>query len=193
MCYRWLHKRACDFYYRLNVLLTYLIVFIGIFNAITTFVCNTYYSNHDNLKNLETFFVSSSSLAISAIAQLQRKARFYEKSENHHMFSRQFEEFNRKIRHDTMFIEMTNDKLKEIIAEYDDLANSSPYIPDQVISEFDSKYGNLLIWKPNAFYGLEDVKNRKSDRSQTSDSVSVLKRAFYAWIHRTHFDHSTNV
>jgi len=81
LCFRWLHRNSWYYYSKLDVTFSYLIIGIGIFNAFTTFICNNYFSLNNKAKNTETFLLSSSSLAISGIAQLHRKAKFYEKSQ----------------------------------------------------------------------------------------------------------------
>lgn len=173
MCYRWLHRKASSFYYKLDLFFTYTIVFIGFCNAITTFVCNTYFNEDPRVKELETFFVTSASLAISGIAQLHRKAKFYETSEQHNNHSRKFEVFTRKIRNESIMCECSPEHIKEIIAEYDELANTAPYIPSKVLKIFNRKYGNLQIWKPNALYGLDDIKAKQTN--------STLRNSFYVW------------
>lgn len=175
MCYRWLHRKASGFYYKIDLLLTYTIVVIGVINSITTFVCNTFYNDNQNVKSIETFFVTSSSLAISGIAQLQRKAKFYEKSEIHVSHSKRFEIFNRKVRNKVFLKEIDQQSIKDLIEEYDQLANSSPYIPSKVIQDFRRKYGHLRIWKPNAFYDLDDIQ------SSQKEHVFNVKSSFLKW------------
>lgn len=175
MCYRWLHRKASGFYYKIDLILTYTIVAIGIVNSITTFICNTFYNDHQNVKSIETFFVTSSSLAISGIAQLQRKAKFYERSELHVSHSKTFEIFNRKIRNKIFLKEIDQQSIKDLIKEYDQLANSSPYIPSKVIRDFRRKYGHLRIWKPNAFYDLDDIQD-----AQRGNILNV-KSSFLKW------------
>ena len=97
LCFRWLHRNSWYYYSQMDVIFSYLIIGIGIFNALTTFICNNYFSLNNTAKNTETFILSSSSLAISGIAQLHRKAKFYEKSQQHIHASRLFENFNTSI------------------------------------------------------------------------------------------------
>jgi hypothetical protein len=187
MCYRWLHRKSSSYFYNLDLLFTYLIVVIGFFNAIATFVCNTYFDNQTDVKNLETFIVTSSSLAISGIAQLHRKAKFYEKSENHNSYSKQFEVFNRKIRIESFFDKLTDESFKKFVNEYNDLANACPSVPIHVIKQFNYKYGNLKLWKPNALYDLKDLKDKHKH------IPIILKSTFYKWLYFTKHDMSTNV
>jgi len=68
--------------------------------------------------------------------------------------------------------------LREIIQEYDEIANSQPEIPYYVIKKFRKKYGDLQLWKPNILYDLRDVKKRK----QIILKPIELKAYFYTWI-----------
>lgn len=182
LCFRWLHRNSWYYYSQLDVIFSYLIISIGIFNAIVTFICNNFFSLNDTAKNTETFILSSTSLAISAIAQLHRKAKFYEKSQQHIQASKLFENYNRKLRtvkyeeDETSSLKPT--LLKEIIQEYDEIANSQPEIPYFVIKKFRKKYGDLQIWKPNILYDLRDVKNKKQIKRKPME----LKIYFYIWV-----------
>jgi hypothetical protein len=142
-------------------------------------VCNNYFSLNNKAKNTETFILSSSSLAISGIAQLHRKAKFYEKSQQHIQASKLFENYNRKLRTESM-LQLEESSLREIIKEYDEIANSQAEIPYFVIKKFRKKYGDLKIWKPNILYDLRDVKKRKE--TQITENPVELKAYFYAWV-----------
>lgn len=179
LCFRWLHRNSWYYYSQLDVIFSYLIISIGIFNALTTFVCNNYFSLNDKAKNTETFILSSSSLAISGIAQLHRKAKLYEKSQQHMHAIKLFENFNRKLRTESMF-DVPPINLREIIKEYDEIANAQPEIPYFVIKKFRKKYGDLKIWKPNILYDIRDVK-RKKELKIKKNSIE-LKVYFYNWL-----------
>ena len=195
LCFRWLHRNSWYYYSQLDVIFSYLIIAIGIFNALTTFLCNNYFSLNSQAKNTETFILSSSSLAISGIAQLHRKAKFYEKSQHHLQASKLFENYNRKLRtnkfenyeqkKDDEQDENINIKkiniLQKIIQEYDEIANTQPEIPYYVINKFRKKYGDLKIWKPNILYDLRDLKKRKAQEAQVIESPVELKAYFYTW------------
>lgn len=196
MCYCWLHRRSSSYYYKIDLIFTYIIVVIGFCNAITTFVCNTYYSKYYYVKELETFFVTTTSLAISAIAQLHRKAKFFQISEKHNNHSKSFESFNRKIRNNKLLNDLTHnnnelnvENMKSLIDEYDTLANSSPYIPNKILKSFNKKYGKLHIWKPNALYGLDDLEKK----NHIIKNCSIVKKSFYTWLISTKTDVSCNV
>ena len=185
MCYRWLHRKSSSFYYKLDLLFTYVIICIGFCNAIITFVCNTYFNDDTHVKEIETFFVSSSSLAIAGIAQLHRKVKFYETSEQHNNHSRLFEVYSRRIRNSWILNpEIT---LQNIIKEYDELANTSPYIPNKILKLFNVKYGHLQIWKPNALYGLDDLKSKVINKS------FFLRKTFLLWSFVAKCDKTNNV
>jgi hypothetical protein len=188
MCFRWLHRNSSYFYSQLDVIFSYLIITIGIFNALTTFICNNYFSLNENAKNTETFMVSSSSLAISAIAQLHRKAKFSEKSQQHAQASKLFEIYNRKLRNESIFDNKPDEKLKDYITEYDDIANSQPEIPFFIIKKFKRKYGHINIWKPNILYDIRDLEKRKKINKQ---NPIRLKMAFYDWLYITRSNRST--
>lgn len=173
MCYRWLHREASNYYYKLDLIFTYVIVLFGFCNALIVFICNTYYNDHIYIKDIETFVISSSSLAISATAQLHRKAKFFEASEKHNNHSREFEALNRKFRN--LWLNNDNNTIVILVQAYDDLANAAPFIPNIVLNKFNSKYGNLNIWKPNALYGLDDLISKKYNQ--------LLKKAFLVWFH----------
>jgi hypothetical protein len=182
LCFRWLHRNSWYYYSQMDVIFSYLIISIGIFNALTTFVCNNYFSLNNKAKNTETFILSSSSLAISGIAQLHRKAKFYEKSQQHIQASKIFENYNRKLRTESM-LQLEESSLREIIQEYDEIANSQPEIPHYVIKKFRKKYGDLPIWKPNILYDLRDLKKRKE--THITENPVELKAYFYAWVFAT--------
>ena len=193
LCFRWLHRNSWYYYSQLDVIFSYLIISIGIFNALTTFVCNNYFSLNNTAKNTETFILSSSSLAISGIAQLHRKAKFYEKSQQHIQASKLFDNYNRKLRAESMLgdedegTSKPTSILREFIQEYDDIANTQPEIPYFVVKKFRKKYGDLKIWKPNVLYDLRDVKKRKQlqevqEQTQITENPIELKAYFYAWV-----------
>lgn len=182
LCFRWIHRNSSYFYSQMDVIFSYLIIVIGVFNALTTFICNNYFSLNETAKNTETFLVSSSSLAISAIAQLHRKAKFYEKSQQHAQASKLFEIFNRTLRTESIFDNNSDDKLREYIKEYDAIANAQPEIPFFIIKKFKRKYGHINIWKPNILYDLRDLEKRKKINKQ---KPIRLKMAFYDWLYLT--------
>ena len=179
LCYRWLHRNSWYYYSQLDLFFTYLIISIGIFNSIVTFVCNNYFTLNDKIKNTETFILSTSSLAISGIAQFQRKAKFNEKSQQHNQASKLFENYNRKLRTSHILKLRNPEYFKEIIQEYEEIANSQPEISYYSIKKFRTKYGHLNLWTPNILYDIRDVKKKKKKNSL------YLKIAFYDWVFLT--------
>jgi len=176
LCYRWLHRNSWYYYSQLDLFFTYLIIFIGIFNSLVTFICNNYFELSEQIKNTETFILSTTSLTVSGIAQFQRKAKFYEKSQQHNHASKLFENYNRKLRNSALLNDRTLEDLKEAIIEYEEIANSQPEISYYSIKKFRKKYGKLKIWMPNILYDLRDLK-------KTYNPSITSKAVFYHWLY----------
>ena len=181
LCYRWLHRNSWYYYSQLDLIFTYLIISIGIFNSIVIFVCNNYFELNETIKNTETFILSTTSLGVSGIAQFQRKAKLYEKSQQHSQASKLFENYNRKLRNGSLLGRRTEEDLKEAIKEYEEIANAQPEISYYSIRKFRKKYGKMKIWMPNVLYDLRDLQKQKSVKNNSIE----LKVAFYNWLNFT--------
>ena len=190
LCYRWLHRNSWYYYSQLDVIFTYLIISIGIFNSIVIFVCNNYFDLDETIKNTETFILSTTSLGVSGIAQFQRKAKFYEKSQQHSQASKLFENYNRKLRNGSLLGRRTEEDLKETIQEYEEIANAQPEISYYSIRKFRKKYGKLKIWMPNILYDLRDLQKQKTINKNHS---LELKIAFYNWVNFTKIKKENNM
>ena len=190
LCYRWLHRNSWYYYSQLDVIFTYLIISIGIFNSFVIFICNNYFDLNEKIKNTETFILSTTSLGVSGIAQFQRKAKFNEKSQQHNQASKLFENYNRKLRNGSLLGRRSEEDLKEAIQEYEEIANAQPEISYYSIRKFRNKYGKLKIWMPNVLYDLRDLQKQKLINKKHSIELKV---AFYNWVNFTRIQKENNM
>jgi hypothetical protein len=153
MCYRWLHSKATNMYSNLNALYTIPVIIISTLTGTANFAQGRVPSEY---QNYFAMVVGAFNIAAGIISTIQQFLKITQLNEAHRVSSIAWDKFYRNIKveiskHPSERINVLH-MLKICKEELDRLMETSPNIPDQIISKFNKSFQDSKsfqeIYKP---------------------------------------------
>lgn len=168
MCYRWLHSKCRDVYYRANTLFTIPVIIMSTIAGTANFAQNQF---SESVLPYAVMGIGAVNLLAGILTTIQQFLKISELNESHRVAAIAWDKFYRNIK-----IELSkspNERIpvshiiKHSKEEYDRLMETSPQISEDVINEFIIKFsvGNINI-----------NENVSKDITQKQRSLMELKK-----------------
>ena len=155
--YRWLHARAEKRYRRRYYSFSIPVIILSTLSGVASAGLNTYVPE-DSLKTGQAI-IGGVNIFAGILGTLQNFLRVAEQMEGHRSSSVSWSKLSRAISIelalDPKRRQVCHDFLKVTRAEYDRLIEQSPLVPDEIISNFKSKFKSYDVSKPAIANGLD--------------------------------------
>lgn len=158
-CYRLLHDKTEKRYYKFNLGMTIPVIMLSTMTGTANFGMGSLFGNDQASQRFANLTIGGVSLIAGLITTLGNFLRFAQNMEAHRVASVAWGKFQRAIavelalspneRQDSL------DFLKICRAELDRLIEQSPAIPEKTIQDFESKFADTVIKKPDICNHLE--------------------------------------
>lgn len=143
MCYRWLHSKSNMLYSRLNAWYTIPVIIISTITGTANFAQERVPIQYQNYFSM---VVGTFSLAAGIITTIQQFLKITQLNEAHRVSSIAWDKFYRNIKIELAKHPIERIEVKQMIKmskeEYDRLMETSPNIPEKIISEFKTNFIN---------------------------------------------------
>jgi hypothetical protein len=184
MCYRWLHSKANSMYARLNALYTIPVIIISTLTGTANFAQTRVPIDY---QNYFAMIVGGFNILAGIISTIQQFLKITQLNEAHRVSSIAWDKFYRNVKielakhpHERMH---PSQLLKISKEEFDRLMETSPNIPDKVITHFIEGFNNSVtfsaIVKPeicDALISTEKSRNPwYNDEHKESSALELIK------------------
>lgn len=170
-CYQWMHSRGYNIYSRKNALFTIPVIIISTITGTANFAQERF---SDDIKNYVVISIGTLSIIAGIITTIYQFLKIAELNEGHRVASLSWGKFYRNIKTELTRHPFDRMAPKELIKisrdEYDRLVELSPFMPNNIIGEFNKKFkNNKSLTKPeicdelnstNVFEMDEDTRNQ---------------------------------
>lgn len=153
--YRWLHDRTSKHYDKYNKFLEIPVSILSYLSG------GAILSGSMGQDNTVRFFIGTISILGGVLTNLQTALRWKELSEKHRLVGNLFSAYHRgvtaELSLDPGFRTPPIDYIKQKRTEFDRLIEQSPPIPPQIIAEFNLKFKDIKMAKPDITNGIHPV------------------------------------
>lgn len=184
--YAWLHNKSISYYKNRNLYLTIPASIFAYMAGATSFLSN------DTDDTWKTGFIGICGILAGVMTNFQEIFTYKELSEQHRISSLRFLSFFRDIscelslhpKHRTEPIEYIN--LKRM--EFDKMLEQTPTAPQTIIQQFNIKFRNSNIHKPDVAINLQTImpyganKTRPIINCYSESDLKLLNKYFYKWL-----------
>ena len=148
MCYKWLHSKSHQKYYKLNIWFTIPVIIMSTVTGTANFAQERF---SNDLKQYISMIIGSINIIAGIITTIQQYLKINEFTESHRISAISWDKFYRNIR-----VELARSPeermavshmLKICTQEYDRLMETSPSIKEEVISDFKNTFLETSISK----------------------------------------------
>jgi hypothetical protein len=137
MCYRWLHTKSNNLYSKLNAWYTIPVIIISTITGTANFAQERVPAAYQNYFSM---LVGTFSIAAGIITTIQQFLKITQLNEAHRVSSIAWDKFYRNIKIELAKHPIERMEVKQMIKmskeEYDRLMETSPNIPEKIVSEF---------------------------------------------------------
>jgi len=199
--YAWLHQKSSLVFKKKNLCLSIPASIFGYVAGISVLLSNDVFSDCSHISNTPVVRALIGITAISAgiLSNFQEMFTFKEEAEKHRIASLRFLSFFRELSCelslDPKYRSAPMDYITLKRFEFDKILEQSPDIPECIISQFNDKFKNLSVHKPDAVIGLQTILPfGKQYRIELKRSLSIrdkilLLRCFNSWKKGSHIKH----
>lgn len=205
--YAWLHQRSANTYKNRNLCISIPASIFGYVSGITILLSNDIFNNCNNHSNgpIIRGFIGITAITAGILSNFQEMFTFKEECEKHRIAALRFLSFFREISCelslDPKYRSAPMDYITLKRFEFDKILEQSPDIPNCIIKQFNDKFKNLSIHKPDPTIGLQTIipfgritnKTFKRRFMSVKDKI-ILLRYFTKWriVAALQFKHRTN-
>jgi len=192
--YAWLHQKSAVTYKKRNLCLSIPASIFGYVAGITVLLSNDVFSDCTNVANgpIIRGMIGVTAITAGILSNFQEMFTFKEECEKHRIATLRFLSFFREISCelslDPKYRSAPVDYITLKRFEFDKILEQSPDIPESIIVEFNKKFRNLSIHKPDPVIGLqtiipfgEKIPHIKNRRFISVKDKIMLLRYFTAW------------
>ena len=203
--YAWLHQKSAITYKKRNLCLSIPASIFGYVAGITVLLSNDVFNDCTNISNGPVIrgFIGITAITAGILSNFQEMFTFKEEGEKHRIATLRFLSFFREISCDLSLDPKYRTAPMDYITlkrfEFDKILEQSPDIPESIILEFNKKFKNLSIHKPDPVIGLQTIipfgKNWYFDKYKPFISVMdkiMLLKYFRSWYRQTAISRSRN-
>ena len=149
-CYQWMHSKSRDIYSKKNALFTIPVIIISTITGTANFAQDRF---SDDIKNYVVISIGTLSIIAGIITTVSQFLKIAELNEGHRVSSLSWGKFYRTIKTELTRHPLDRMPPLEMIKisrdEFDRLVELSPFIPNSVIKEFNTKFHkNIDLAKP---------------------------------------------
>ena len=159
-CYRWLHNKSEKYYRIRNYAFTIPVIILSTLTGTANFAMDSFVPEEQ--KKLAMGIVGGVNIFAGIISTLQNFLRYAELMESHRSISVSWSKFSRNITVelalDTKRRKHAGDFLKICRAEFDRLIEQAPSVDDSIIKEFNKRFKEIDVIKPEICNGLHKCK-----------------------------------
>ena len=167
-CYRWLHNKSEKYYRIRNYAFTIPVIILSTLTGTANFAMDSFVPEEQ--KKLAMGIVGGVNIFAGIISTLQNFLRYAELMESHRSISVSWSKFSRNITVeltlDTKRRKHAGDFLKICRAEFDRLIEQAPSVDDSIIKEFNKRFKEIDVIKPEICNGLHKCKIYKPTREE---------------------------
>ena len=172
-CYRWLHNKSEKYYRVRNYSFTIPVIILSTLTGTANFAMDSFVP--DDYKKMAMGIVGGVNIFAGILSTLQNFLRYAELMESHRSISVSWSKFSRNIAVelalDTKRRKHAGDFLKICRAEFDRLIEQAPSVDDSIIKEFNKKFKEVDIIKPEICNGLHKCKIYKPTQEEKISSI----------------------
>jgi len=192
--YAWLHQKSAIAFKKQNLWLSIPASIFGYVVGITVLLSNDVFSDCSNIANGSAIrgIIGVTAITSGILSNFQEMFTFKEEGEKHRIavlrFLSFFHEISCELSLDPKYRSAPMDYITLKRFEFDKILEQSPDIPENIITEFNKKFKNLSIHKPDPVIGLQTIipfGNNKCrvgrGRFLTVKDKIVLLRYFNTW------------
>ena len=176
-CYRWLHNQSEKYYRVRNYAFTIPVIILSTLTGTANFAMDSFVPAEQ--KKMAMGIVGGVNIFAGILSTLQNFLRYAELMEAHRSISVSWSKFGRNISVelalDTKRRKHAGDFLKICRAEFDRLIEQAPSVDDTIISDFNKKFKDTEIIRPEICNGLHKCKIYKP--TQEEKLANVLANA----------------
>tara|TARA_Y100000389_G_scaffold22671_1_gene19388 strand:- start:10239 stop:11162 length:924 start_codon:yes stop_codon:yes gene_type:complete len=159
-CYRWLHNKSEKYYRIRNYSFTIPVIILSTLTGTANFAMDSFVPEEQ--KKLAMGIVGGVNIFAGILSTLQNFLRYAELMESHRSISVSWSKFSRNITVelalDTKRRKHAGDFLKICRAEFDRLIEQAPSVDDSIIKEFNKRFKEIDVIKPEICNGLHKCK-----------------------------------
>jgi hypothetical protein len=191
--YAWLHQKSSIVFKKKNLCLSIPASIFGYVAGISVLLSNDVFSDCSHISNGPAIrgLIGITAISAGILSNFQEMFTFKEEAEKHRIAALRFLSFFREISCelslDPKYRSAPMDYITLKRFEFDKILEQSPDIPECIISQFNKKFKNLSIHKPDAVIGLQTILPfGKQYRVELTRSLSIrdkilLLRCFNSW------------
>jgi hypothetical protein len=191
--YAWLHQKSAIAYKKRNLCLSIPASVFGYVAGITVLLSNDVFNDCTNTINgpIIRGLIGITAITAGILSNFQEMFTFKEESEKHRIATLRFLSFFREISCelslDPKYRSAPMDYITLKRFEFDKILEQSPDIPEGIIFEFNKKFKNLSIHKPDPVIGLQTIipfgeeLNQPSRRFISVRDKIILLKYFRDW------------
>ena len=172
-CYRWLHNKSEKYYRVRNYSFTIPVIILSTLTGTANFAMDSFVP--DDYKKMAMGIVGGVNIFAGILSTLQNFLRYAELMESHRSISVSWSKFSRNIAVelalDTKRRKHAGDFLKICRAEFDRLIEQAPSVDDSIIKEFNNKFKEADIIRPEICNGLHKCKIYKPTQEEKLSSI----------------------
>ena len=172
-CYRWLHNKSEKYYRVRNYSFTIPVIILSTLTGTANFAMDSFVP--DDYKKMAMGIVGGVNIFAGIISTLQNFLRYAELMESHRSISVSWSKFSRNIAVelalDTKRRKHAGDFLKICRSEFDRLIEQAPSVDDSIIKEFNNKFKEADIIRPEICNGLHKCKIYKPTQEEKLSSI----------------------
>lgn len=166
--YRWLHDKSSKMFERYSM-------FLGIPASVIAYLSGGTVLAMDMENSAMKYIIGTLSILGGILTNLQGSLRWKERAEKHRMVSTMFSAFHRNISAelalDKSLREHPVDYIRLKRTEFDRLIEQCPDVPDEIIQQFNTRFKNSTVAKPDITNGIHRVSiTRKETKIHPLDS-----------------------
>ena len=173
--YRWLHDRTSKQYDKFNKFLEIPVSILSYLSG------GAILSGSMGEESSIRFFIGTISILGGVLTNLQTALRWKELSEKHRLVGNLFSAYHRgvtaELSLDAGFRAHPIDYIRQKRTEFDRLIEQSPPIPPQIIGEFNLKFKDVKMAKPDITNGIHPVIIYRTAKVTPKDSVVLRVNA----------------
>jgi hypothetical protein len=173
--YRWLHDRTSKHYDKSNKFLEIPVSILSYLSG------GAILSGSMGEESSVRFFIGTISILGGVLTNLQTALRWKELAEKHRLVGNLFSAYHRgvtaELSLDPAFRTPPIDYIRQKRTEFDRLIEQSPPIPPHVIAEFNLKFKDMKMAKPDITNGIHPVIIYRTAKVAPKDSVALKVNA----------------
>lgn len=181
LCYRWLHDRTEKKFSSANMAFTIPVIILSTLTGTANFGMGSIFP--ENLQGIAQMGIGGVSLLAGIITTISNFMQYAQRMESHRTVSISWGKLQRKISVELALPRMQREKCMDFLlvcrSELDRLIEQSPSIPDDIISQFENRFKNLDMSKPEVCNSMKKtriyVDTVKKTADITASAIFALK------------------